>query len=75
MNNQARDASDQQSTFGRRRIVKGALGFVFGAIFGLIIGASLGSAALGLIFGATAGLMLGSAIDWRQRNTDNQSTK
>jgi hypothetical protein len=65
INNETENTSAVQNSFRRRRVVKAALGFVFGAILGLIFGTALGGAALGLILGAGAGLMLGAAADWR----------
>ena len=47
----------------RRPVVKAALGFVFGAGLGLIVGDMVGGLALGLIFGAIGGLIIGSALD------------
>jgi F0F1-type ATP synthase assembly protein I len=73
MNNQASDTSGQQDASKRRPVIRAALGIVFGAIVGLIVGAAVGSAAMGLIFGAGLGLMLGSASDWRRKNQSNGS--
>ncbi len=73
MNKQTRNTSNLQEAFKRRPVVKAALGFVFGAILGLIIGNALGSAALGLILGAGIGLIWGSALDRRRKNESNQS--
>ncbi len=67
MKNQSGITSDQQRNVKRRPVIKASLGFVFGAIVGLIIGNVLGSPALGLIFGAFIGLVFGSALDRRSR--------
>ncbi len=68
MNNQAGSTPNPQRTFKRRPVVMASLGFVFSAMLGLMIGASMGHAALGLIFGAIIGLMMGAALDRQQRN-------
>jgi len=67
MKNQSGRTSDQQQNIKPRTIIKASLGFVFGAILGLIIGNMMGSPALGLIFGAFIGLVFGSALDHRSR--------
>ena len=61
-----RKTSNQRENVKRRPVHKGALGLVFGAIHGLIIGSMVGSLALGLIFGAGLGLIFGSALDYRR---------
>ena len=65
MKNESRITSDTQYTIKRTRVIKASLGFVFGAILGLIIGNMLDSQALGLIFGAGIGLIFGAALDRR----------
>ncbi|HLO30684.1 MAG TPA: glycine zipper domain-containing protein [Anaerolineales bacterium] len=67
METQSRNTSDQQHHLKRRPVIKASLGFVFGAILGLIIGNAVGSQALGLIFGAGIGLIVGSALDHRSK--------
>jgi len=57
--------SVQQPKIERRPVIKASLGFVFGAIVGLLIGNMAGSPALGLIFGAGIGLIFGSTLDHR----------
>jgi cell shape-determining protein MreD len=74
MNDQARATSDHKDAFGRRPVVKAALGLVFGAILGLIFGNALGNASLGLIIGAGLGLLIGSAFD-RQRKQESSQTE
>jgi uncharacterized membrane protein YoaK (UPF0700 family) len=67
MKNQSGIPSDQQQNTKSRTVIKASLGFVFGAIIGLIIGNMVGSPALGLIYGAGIGLIFGSALDnWRK---------
>ncbi len=73
MNNQEGSSSNPQRTFKRRPVVMASLGFVFSAILGLMIGASMGHAALGLIFGAIIGLMMGAALDRQQRKESKGS--
>jgi uncharacterized protein YqgC (DUF456 family) len=67
MKNQSTKTSDLLDNIKRRRVIKASLGFVFGAILGLIIGNMVGSPALGLIFGAGIGLIVGSALDHRRK--------
>jgi len=67
MKNQSIKTSHQQHSIERRPVIKASLGFVFGAILGLIIGNMIGSQALGLIFGAGIGLIFGSALDRRRK--------
>ena len=73
MDNETRNTSDRQDGFKRRPVVKAALGLVFGAMLGLIIGNAVGSPALGLILGAGIGLTFGSALDRRRKQGGNQS--
>ena len=61
MNDETRNTTNLLDNLKRRPIVYAALGLIFGAILGLIIGGAVGGAALGLIFGAGAGLISGSA--------------
>jgi len=65
MKNESKMTSNQQNKFKRSRVVK--VGFVFGAILGLIFGNMLGSQAWGLILGAGIGLILGNALDRRDK--------
>ncbi len=67
MKDQSGTTSDQQQNTKPRTVVKASLGFVFGAILGLILGNMLGSPALGLIFGAFIGLVFGAALDRRSK--------
>ena len=67
MKDQSIKTSDQQHKIERRPVIKASLGFVFGAIVGLIIGNMAGSPALGLIFGSGIGLMFGSILDHRRK--------
>ena len=67
MKNQSGTTSDRQQNTKPRTVVKASLGFVFGAILGLILGNMLGSPALGLIFGAFIGLVFGAALDRRSK--------
>jgi hypothetical protein len=67
MINESKKTSDLQHDMKRRPVIKASLGFVFGAILGLIIGNMLGYLALGLIFGAGIGLIFGSALDHRRK--------
>ncbi len=59
--------SDPEPDARRKRMVNAAIGFVFGAMFGLMWGAVLGSQAMGLIIGAGFGLMIAAAWDRRYR--------
>ena len=63
MNDQSKKQSDQKQKIERRPVIKASLGFVFGAMVGLIIGNMLGSQSLGLIFGAGMGLIFGAMLD------------
>ncbi len=67
MKDQSINRSDQQQKAQRRPVIKASLGFVFGAIVGLIIGNMLGSQSLGLIFGAGIGLIFGAMLDHRRQ--------
>jgi uncharacterized membrane protein len=67
MDNQMKETSNQQPDLKPRRVVKAALGIVFGAILGLIVGNMVGGLALGLIFGAGMGLIYGAALDQRDK--------
>jgi hypothetical protein len=58
---------DQKQKIERRTVIKASLGFVFGAMVGLIIGDMLGSQSLGLIFGAGIGLIFGAMLDHRRK--------
>jgi hypothetical protein len=51
MDNPLKNSSNQQPDLKPRKVVKAALGIVFGAILGLMIGSVAGGPALGLIFG------------------------
>jgi hypothetical protein len=67
MKNQLQIPPGQQHNLTHRPVIKASLGFVFGAVVGLILGNQAGSPALGLIFGAGIGLIFGSALDhWRK---------
>ena len=67
MTDQSVKRSNQKQIIERRSVIKAPLGFVFGAIVGLIIGNMVGNPALGLIFGAGIGLMFGSMLDHRHK--------
>lgn len=63
----ARRLPEPQHNIKRKPVIKASLGFVFGAILGLIIGNMVGSPALGLIFGAGIRLMFGTTLDHRRQ--------
>ncbi len=65
MDDLVRKPSDPLSNVRRKRMIKAAIGLLFGAMFGLMWGAALSSQALGLIIGAGFGLMFGAALDRR----------
>lgn len=67
MDNPLRNSSNPQPDLKPRKVVKAALGIVFGAILGLMIGSVAGGPALGLIFGAGMGLIFGAALDQRDK--------
>jgi uncharacterized membrane protein len=67
MKDQTTKTSDQQHKIERRPVIKASLGFVFGAIVGLIVGNMVSSPALGLIFGAGIGLTFGAMLDHRHK--------
>ena len=72
MKNQTRNITHRQADFQRRPVVNAALGLVFGALLGLIIGNAFGAAALELILGGGMGLIFGAALDRRRKKGSNQ---
>ena len=72
-NNLNSHSSKLYSLRKRRPVVDAAIGLVFGAGFGLMIGSISGNPGLGLAFGAFTGLNVGAALDRRRKNKDLQN--